>query len=340
MSLTADQFKAVLKGAENKRADKALAIITDVEADPQDLLALLPLPACKYERGRKRGTYKAVWLLDACYAFDEVVAKVTEETTENGIGITKATIGPAEDHATKLIRHCQVCFRILLANGVTEGGSNNWRSALFPHILRSAIQHPEQGWRLEFALLLISLKPEMRDGLATAYHGFGRPDKYAVLLALGLSPVSPAALWEALNYVHCSPNSGDTDASKLEVITRMFEALEVNETRLPGLFLVSFLLDHPESAIKLDVMAPYMLGWLEDMCRGWFKCLPEALKGCQTSQELLAPHLAWQAFCDSPDPWSEDKQEQREKLLEAKAAMENAGRELRPAFRIMQEGWA
>lgn len=220
--MTKDELKKILKSKENLLAKKAIEIIKKA-GSIQELQKLLDqgCPDKYYQRDPQhpRSRYRINHVLDFCF---ESNFGIVEKTSNQNQRTTRIILGDVHQSSGRL-EH----FKLLLENNF-QRGSNGWRGDLFEHILNccfyacredNSMEKARQSQAKEFAKTLCEKgSVNINTYAARSYTWVSNPKNLSVLEYLGANLKSSTLIDCALNYIGCSPNSGETPTGRIEVV--------------------------------------------------------------------------------------------------------------------------
>jgi hypothetical protein len=222
--MTSEELKAILKSKTNKLAGEAIECI-ERGAPLAELQTLVEAGASEvyYRRdpAHPRSRFQIRAVIDSCFETKfGVVAEETQETQGHTVNVL--TLG--EVHRSEgLLPH----FRYLLSKGF-QPGENGYRGALFQHILNSCfyrIETPEKQRNARaFAKVLAETGAYNIQRYADNNYGWvNNPESLDFILSLGADPAGSGMIDCALNYVACSPNSGEEPGGRIAVVRKLLD---------------------------------------------------------------------------------------------------------------------
>jgi hypothetical protein len=220
--MNSQELKEVLKSKGNKLAIAALHLIESGGAleDLQKLVA----EGCNHtyverDSSHPRSRFRTRHVIDACFDTHFGVVKQTQ-----GEGVTTTVLGEVHKSEGR-----EAYFQFLLDAGFTPG-RNGYRGELFDGILFECFkcdETSEVGRReraITFARMLIaSGRFDIQRFACKSYYWVGSLDKLDTILSFGANPEGPGMIDEALSFIACAANSGETDRSRVDVINRLLE---------------------------------------------------------------------------------------------------------------------
>ena len=272
--MTTQELKEVLKSNANKLAKAAIDLIE--AGGPLEDLAKLVHQGCAHtyifrDPNHPRSKFGTKHVIDTCFDTHFGVVEKTE-----GVGVITTVLG--EVHKSEG-RECY--FKLLLDAGFAPG-TNGYRGELFQGILNECF-YPDDMTREErretakrFARLLIdSGRFDLQHYACTNYHWIGSLDKLGIILAFGALPYGPGMIDQALRYIACAPSSGETHASRAEVIRRLIELGATPLASLRGRHEARFQIESfglLDTLVAFDVIdaeqSPEYLAYLERVGKG------------------------------------------------------------------------
>lgn len=233
--MTREELKETLKSPANKMAGEAIQLIkTGGPLTKLETLVGQGCPDTFYERDPRhpRSRFLPHKVIDTC--FDSKLDIVS--TSEAGADLMTATLGHVLQSTGR-----EGYFKILLEAGF-QPGSNGWRGELFPHILNSCFYYAnneeektQQAQAKIFAKVLVeSGRFNLQNYANHNYHWIGNLASLEYILTLGADPTGAGMIDNALTYVGCSPNRGETHEDRCHVIRQLLKLGATPEKPLQG----------------------------------------------------------------------------------------------------------
>lgn len=220
--MTREELKEILKSLPNKLAGTAIETIR-AGKPVEELVRIVEAGAAQsfYYRdpAHPRSRFRTEAVIDACF---ESSFGVVEERTDN-LGthqIHTATLGEVHRSEGRLPH-----FRFLLSKGFAPG-DNGYRGALFKHILDScftSVSGPEKRANArEFAKALAEAGAfDIQNYADNSYSWVANPEHADFLIRLGADPKGAGMIDCALNYLGCSPNSGESPGGRADTVRHL-----------------------------------------------------------------------------------------------------------------------
>lgn len=220
--MTREELKDILKSRKNKLAGEAIEAIRAL-APVETLQRVVEAGAAQifYKRDpdHPRSRFRTENVLDAC--FESSFGILSESTEErDGCTVGTATLGNVHRSEGRLPH-----FRYLLSKGFAPG-INGYRGPLFQHILNSCFYktggEKSRDNARQFARALAEAKAfDIQNYAENNYAWVNDPEAVDFLVSLGADPKGPGMIDCALNYIGCSPNSGETPGARAAVVRKL-----------------------------------------------------------------------------------------------------------------------
>ncbi len=219
--LSRDVFKTMLTSAPNKLAQRALETIRSPQGTVADLKRVcgsgrfydaVVARAARHPRSRAIRIY----LLDEAYDQGEIPTTIEQDGDRRVMTIGEKPPAPDWPRRVNL-------FAWMAAQGF-RGGSNGWRGDLLNAVMNGSCYHPEDPIAFAYANALVETgRVNVATWAARNYQWVGSVAKLAVMERLGLALDAPGLLDNAVRFLGCSPNSGETKEGRGEVLDRLLK---------------------------------------------------------------------------------------------------------------------
>ncbi len=257
--MTREELKDVLKSKGNKLAKAAVDLIES--GGPLEELRKLVQQGCNHvyverDPNHPRTRFINHHVLDAC--FDTHFGVVEQHESERVITTVLGEVHRSEGR--------QEYFKFLLDAGFSPG-TNGYRGELFDGILfecfrSNDLSNVERRERAKtFARILIdSGRFDIQKFACKSYYWVGSLNKLDTILSFGANPAGSGMVDRALHYVACAPNSGESHASRADVIRRLIELGGTPQTTMQCSYDARFQI---ESYGLLDMLAGFNIMSIE-----------------------------------------------------------------------------
>ncbi len=217
---TRQQIKEIVAHPANQRAERAMAVIKDPQGTVAAMAAIFAEGDC-YDRVVARSSVnprKAIayhFMLDAAYPYGNLAVDYPNPDAT----VIGGTIPMPADWQRRL-----ELFTWMAENDFTPG-RNDWRGDLFPAILVESTYRHGDPCAFAFAKAVVDTgRLDLPAWAAREYAWVGSVAKLAVVRRLGLDLRSPGLLDRSASLLGCSPNSGEKETDRAEVIRELVAA--------------------------------------------------------------------------------------------------------------------
>jgi hypothetical protein len=225
--VTREELKAVLKSNGNQLAKKAIDLIKS--GGPIEELRKFVEQGCNHvyierDPAHPRTSYLRHHVLDTCFDNRFGVARKEPLVIDGARVGTTAVIGEVHESEGR-----EGYFKLLLDADFAPG-SNGWRGDLFPSILDNCFYHEsgtavgrKENSKVFAKILIASGRFDIQNYACNHYQWIGTPQNLYTILELGADPKGPGMIDNALGYIACAANSGETHQTRADVILRLLE---------------------------------------------------------------------------------------------------------------------